>query len=142
MSGQVAMGPNSFDVTELRVIEEGGGALNNIVDQTEEFKLEAHIEGSGPDWDNYVTIGCIARARFYADGMGPGVTDHNFGTEEEPMSNDFWIETELVSVDEEGIFRCGVVVNLYTPGGADPLGGYVGYNEDCILQVNPHEEIP
>jgi hypothetical protein len=136
------MGPNTFDVTELRVIETGGDPLNNIVDQGEEFKLEAHIEGSGDDWDNYEMLGCKVRARFYGDGMGPGVSDHDFGIVFAEISDDFWVETEDVSVDEEGIFRCGVVVNLYSGDETNALEGYVGYNENCPLQVNPHEEIP
>ena len=140
MPGQVATGINTFEITELQVVETGGGELNNIVDQNEQFRLKAHVVGSGTNWTNYKNTGCKVRARFYADGMGPNVTDHDFGVVFAPMQDDFWIETALISVNQEGIFRCGVVANLFDSTQAIAMTGYVAYNENCPLQVNPHEE--
>jgi hypothetical protein len=132
----------SFDVSELEIVETGTTTPNNIVDVDEDFQLRARIEGSGSTWNNLKATDHKVKAQFYAEGMGPGVPDQTFGDPvfEDIAADDFWVESETVSVADEGIYRCGVVVTVYDDTEAIPWVGWLGYNEDCVLQVNPHEE--
>jgi hypothetical protein len=130
----------SFDVSELEIVELGTTTPNNIVDVGANFQLRARIEGSGSVWNNLKTTDHVVKAQFYAEGMGPGVPDHTFGADifKDISADDFWIESDPVSVAEEGIYRCGVVVTIWDDAAANPWTGWLGYNEDCVLQVNPH----
>lgn len=132
----------NFDVSELEIVEQGTTTPNNIIDVGEDFQLRARIEGSGSVWNNLKTTDHKVKAQFYAEGLGPGVPDQTFGA---PVfvdipGDDFWVHSETVSVADEGLYRCGVIVTIWDDAEANPWIGWIGFNEDCPLLVNPHEE--
>jgi hypothetical protein len=142
MPGQ-AGNPSSenFDVSELRVVELGTSDPNNIVDVGESFQLKARIEGSGSTWNNLKATDHKVRAQFYAEGMGPGVPNQSFGEKFADISgDDFWVTSDPDDVAHEGIYRCGVVVTIWDDAETNAWKGWLGFNEECPLQVNPHEE--
>jgi hypothetical protein len=143
MAGQ-AGNPSAekFDISELEIVELGTTTPNNIVDVGEDFQLRARIEGDGAVWDNLKTTDHKVKVRFYAEGMGPAIPDQTFGAPVflDISADDFWVESEAVSVADEGVYRCHVIVEIWDDTETHPWKGWVGYNEDCVLQVNPHEE--
>jgi hypothetical protein len=143
MAGQ-AGNPSAekFDVSELEIVESGTTTPNNIVDVDEVFELRARIEGSGSTWDNLKSTDHKVKAQFYAEGMGPGVWNRTFGAPKfvDISDDDFWVESDSVTVDRAGIYRCGVIVTIWDDAETNAWKGWLGFNEDCRLLVNPHEE--
>ncbi len=145
----------AFDVNTLEVIEMVGGVetSSHIVDAGETFELRAHITavGTDPFWGFLRAVNAalgpgnevlFARGEFYAEGMGPGVPNQVFGTTDEPINADtFTVDSPGNSIVPDGIYRCGVMLNVYFILGAVevPLKTWVGFNEECPLMVNPHE---
>jgi hypothetical protein len=138
-----------FDVTKLEAIEtepSGEKHPSFIFDIGENFQLEATFEGAGDTWRNLEFSGEYeAVAQFYAEGMGPGVPDQNFGTKAKdltwPSPGEYKILSDTVSISRQGIYRCGVVVYLRDRDPPRrPWIGFVGFNGDCVLQVHPFEE--
>ena len=131
----------SFDVSQLRVVESGTMSPNNIVDPGENFELEATIAGNGLTWANLINSHHKVKAQFYAEGMGPGVPDQDFGhVFLDIPGNNFAVKSAPVNVPDAGIYRCGVVVSVWDNGQTNSWVGWLGYNEDCLLQVNEEDQ--
>jgi hypothetical protein len=151
-----------FDVTKLEVIETDAAGVehsSSIIDVGEAFKLRATIKGKAgdPTWEAFKAINAPVgvpdffqvRARFYAEGMGPGVPNRFFGALKfvSITADEFTVDSDVVTVGAQGIYRCGVRVNVFfywdPPGAPPPITipwrGWLGYNEDCVLEVNPFE---
>lgn len=133
----------TFDVTKLECWEvEATDILSNIIDVGEDFYLKAYFEGSGTQWTNMETAEFEYVVRFYAEGMGPGVPDVDL---DETTGNlvdgqtTYEINSPTTHIDDEGIYRCGVTVVFRTKDGVR-WPGVLGFNEDCVIQVNPEEE--
>jgi hypothetical protein len=144
-----------FDVNTLEVIEMVSGVetSSHIVDVGENFNVRAEItaDGTDPAWKSWRDINdalgpgnemYFVRAHFYAEGMGPGVLNQTFGTTDEPINADnFTVDSPLDNIGNDGIYRCGVMVNVYFKFGVVevPMKAWLGFNEECPLQVNEHE---
>lgn len=146
MPGEMTMN-GEFNVTRLEAweIETPGQPpiQSNIIDWTEPFFLRAYFEGSGPGWINMRQNGFEYRAQFYAEGMGPGVADQDFGTVTGnlvPGQDAYEVDSNEQTIGANAIFRCGVMVTFRPPGGG-PWFGVLGYNEDCVIQIHTLEEI-
>jgi hypothetical protein len=143
MGGEVGSG--LFDVTKLEVIEleTAGGAevSSNIIDVGENFYLKATFEGSGAIWSN-VLLGKYV-AQFYAHGMGYNVPNQDLGTTSGDVNAlggpPYTVKSPTKSITDEGLYRCGVTITFQTSTGV-PFYGVLGYNEDCVMQVNELEE--
>ena len=141
MPGEFAGG--SFDVTNLRAIEieelTGAPVVSNIIDAGENFHLQATFTGAGVLWQNLT--GCRYVARFYAEGMGVGVPNHDLGMTTGPVTGaaTYTVNSPNHSIANEGIYRCGVTVTFQQSTGV-PFYGVLGFNEDCVIQVSPSEE--
>ena len=138
MTGQPT---GEFNVTKLEVVETGTSNLNNIVDAGEMFRLKATFEGTGTNWDNMEKMPVTAEVYFYGEGMGL-VASQAFGAIKSQVlaykTGKYEVFSDQVSVPIQGIFRCGCVVTF--KNGATPWYGWLGYNEDCVLQVHPSEQ--
>jgi hypothetical protein len=147
MPGQPA---GEFDVTQLVAIETEAGGVelpSSIIDVGESFHLRATFTGSGTNWNNMKALGLTADVQFYAEGMGPGVFNQNFGTTPvilDPAQDQYEVNSPSASVANAGIYRCGVVVTfrLDNPAPAPdlPWNGWLGFNEDCVIQIHPQEQ--
>lgn len=141
MPGQPA---GKFDVTSLFVQEPGDAAdeQQNVVDVGEPIQLRATFEGTGTDWGNMETMGLEYTVTFYAEGMGPGVPNINFGTVAGNLfagGSPYDINHPVpAGIANEGIYRCGVTVT-FNNGGV-PWLGWLGFNEDCVVQASTSEE--
>jgi hypothetical protein len=138
--------PEWFDVTKLEAIEidePGVEFPSNIIDWGEDFYLKATFEGHGPLWDNMTQNGFQYIAQFYAEGMGPGVADQNFGSTQGnlvPGQPQYQVNSPVANIEAEGVWRCGVMVTFRTAD-AGRWYGVLGYNEDCVIQMSILEEL-
>jgi hypothetical protein len=144
MGGEMTLG-GTFDVTQLEcweVEDPGNEILSNIIDMGEDFFLKAYFEGSGTQWTNMVRSGFEYIVSFYAEGMGPGVPDVDLGEMTGNLVDGeaaYEVNSLPAHIDDEGIYRCGVTVTFRDPGGVR-WPGVLGFNEDCVIQVDPEEE--
>lgn len=136
-----------FDVTKLEAIEKepsGGEHPSYIFDYGESFQLQATFQGSGTQWENMKLNKFAYVAQFFAEGMGPGVADRDFGTTSGNLASGqdvYEVRSPNVSINAMGIFRCIVVVTFRGPGTPPkPWIGFLGFNEDCVIQVHVYEE--
>ena len=137
----------TFDVTKLECWEGADPAtavLSSIIDVGEDFFLRAYFEGTGDGWHNMTEGGFHYVCKFYAEGMGFGIPNVDLGQMEGDMdpldAPDYAIDMPVNHIDTEGIYRCGVTVTFQLPGGVGHWYGVLGYNEDCVIQVNPEEQ--
>ena len=140
--------PEWFDVNNLEAVEietaTGEEFLSNIIDWGENFFLRVTFTGSGADWANLTHNGFGYVARFYAEGMGPGVDDLDLGTATGNLVNgqsEYTIDSPTTSVNTDAIYRCGVMVSFRMPNGVGRWYGVLGHNENCVIQISPVEEI-
>ena len=136
-----------FDVTTLEAIEtEPSGVQHpsSIFDFGEQFNLQATFQGSGTQWENMKLNRFAYVAQFFAEGMGPGVADQDFGTTNgnlTPAQNVYEVGSPNASINAVGIFRCMVVVTFRGPATPPrPWIGFLGFNQDCVIQVHAFEE--
>jgi hypothetical protein len=144
MGGQTSP-PGSFDVSLLEALETTGGVEtpSNVLDEGETFTLRATFAGSGGEWNNLRAQGGMFTAHFYGHLMGPGTENpRDFGSQAgapSPITADsMQVESQDVAIDNSGIYRCGVVLTFEANG--VPWTGILGFNEDCVVQINPQEE--
>jgi hypothetical protein len=138
MGGEMTL-EGTFDVTRLEcweVEEPGNWLLSNIIDVGEDFFLRVYFEGSGSTWDNMKALALDFHVQFYADGMGPGIPDVDLGSTLGTLGADdeYEIDSPMNQIDDAGLYRCGVTVTF------PDWKGTLGFNEDCVIQVNPQEE--
>jgi hypothetical protein len=138
-----------FDVTKLEAIETettGEEHPSFIFDKGESFTLKATFQGAGDTFRNLeFSREYEAFAQFFAEGMGPGVPNQNFGSKQMPLQwpspPEYEIVSNPVSISSRGIYRCGVVVYLRDKDSPQrPWIGILGFNENCVIQVHPFEE--
>jgi hypothetical protein len=142
MPGQIG-GPSTFDVTKLEcfeIDEPGVEIQNNIIDAGEQFYLKATFSGSGLEWENLISGGYECAAQFYAEGMGYGVANLNLGPPEPGDLGTGYVKSKVYTFNTTGIYRCGVAVTIQGAGGGAPWKGALGFNEDCVIMINPKEE--
>jgi hypothetical protein len=143
MPGQPA---GEFDVTALRAVEPGDppNRQQNIIDLNEAFNLEATFDGAGQTWAAMEQNGWQFNARFFAEGLGPGVPNRNFGAQGGALMTGGGPYTVTLPVPNgigaQGLYRCGVFVVFSVPGGG-PWWGWLGW-ADCMIMVHPSEEWP
>ena len=141
MGGEFTLG-GAFDVYKLECWEvesPGNWIQNNIIDVGENFFLRVYFKGSGTTWDNVVEPMTLQyTVNFYAEGMGPGVPNVAIGP---PINGnlvvgqgDYQVNSTEIAIGNTGIYRCGVTVTFAA------WKGLLGFNEDCVIQVNPMEE--
>jgi hypothetical protein len=145
MPGEISMN-GQFDVTKLEAweIETATQEVfqSNIIDWGETFFLKVYFQGSGPAWTNMCQNQFQYKVKFYAEGMGPGVPDQNFGEVTGnlvPNQDAYVVDSGNQAVNANGVFRCGVMVTFSTQNGGG-WWGVLGYNEDCVIQVHEREE--
>ncbi|MCK4471725.1 MAG: hypothetical protein KAW49_08050 [Anaerolineae bacterium] len=141
--------PEWFDVAKLEAIEietaTGDEIPSNIIDWGENFYLKATFEGKAAEmqWHNMKTGKVEYIARFYGEGMGPGVPDKNFGTTKgnlKPGKDVYAVKSPTTSITGEGIWRCGVTVEFRWPNTGARWYGVLGHNEGCVIQIHISEE--
>jgi hypothetical protein len=143
MGGEFAGG--QFDVTKLEAIEiekvAGVETPSNIIDAGETFYLKATFGGSGPGWAN--VVGKEYVAKFYAEGMGWGISNQNLGTDTGTVTSatQQFAQSPNKVINTDGLYRCGVTVSFRDPVTLVPFYGCLGYNEDCVIQIGGAEEI-
>ena len=140
---KLGSGDLAFDVTDLKVTRETGDEPYNILKPNTRFRLTATFTGHGSDWRNLKTHAAFYEATFYAEGIGD-IGEFTLGTEHgnlNPGDDLYEVEFDVpnTAINDEGIYRFGVVVNFPPdPNIAGDPGwlGWVGYYEGLLVQAN------
>lgn len=140
--------PAWFDVKKLECMEiettTGDAFPSNIIDWGEKFFLKATFEGphAVSEWHNMTDGELEYTAKFYGEGIGPGVTDKDFGTITGKLQTEkytYEVESPTTSVTADGVWRCGVTVTFRQHNGRR-YHGVLGFNVDCVVQISKFEE--
>lgn len=131
---------------ECMEVEEPGTEIESyIIDSGEEFYLKVSFEGKpgDEDWENMKGGECKYKPTFFGHAIGPkSVTDLEFecdGGQLEEGTDSYTVQTKKKSVDQEGIWMCGVIIT-FTHANDHKYYGVLGSRADCIIQISEFEE--
>lgn len=103
----------------------------DIIALNSSFDLKVDFSGSGGAWQGYVNASANYVVNFYAEGIGVGVPEIDFGeihgrlvagtnTVKLPVPN---------GIDKEGVYRLGCLIKISPPSGIN------GYEENLLISV-------
>lgn len=119
------------------------GDLTTIIDENENFELRLTLTGDGALWDALKATGLLNfRVAFSADIIGIGAdVDLGDAVVTQNAANDTYTASLTTSIAAEGVYKCAAVVTWFIPvGGIEfPLNGFLGFEDNLLIQVNPQE---
>lgn len=127
----------TFDVTDLAVTCEPGNPPTTVIDLGVDFTVTATFGGSGTDWDNMRDDEEPYEVKFYAEGVGVGAPDFDWGTETGNLGADEEYTSDhavVGGIAQEGIYRLGATVAFPNKHGV------LGFYEGLVIQVHPQAE--
>ncbi len=141
MPGQPPLpsGVLGLDCTTIDVNEVGGVPPSNIIEATSDIELSAQFNGDGFVWDALkppTTPGGAAwNIHYYAESMGPGLNDVDFGVKSGNMTaaDLYTAPATTLAVPAgtltPGIYRIACVIQFPT------MPGLVGFFEGAVIEV-------
>ena len=127
----------TFDVSSLAVTCEPGNPPTTVIDVGVDFTVTATFTGSGTDWDNMKDDQEQCEVKFYAEGIGVGAPDFDWGAETRNLgaADEYPVDHIVVGgIAQEGIYRLGATVAFPNKHGV------LGFYEGLVIQINPQAE--
>lgn len=127
--GSASWGINRFYVEEPI----GAEAPSEIIPLNGNFDVKVEFDGNGGAWTALENASAPYEVKFYAEGVGLGAKEIDFGVETgslAPGGGPYTVShTVLNGIDTEGVYRLGCLIKI------SPPSGMIGFEENLLVSV-------